>query len=42
MPLHLQKAYAWLGYVPGDFPAAERVAAEVLSSPMYPQLTCEQ
>jgi dTDP-4-amino-4,6-dideoxygalactose transaminase len=41
-PLHLQKAYAWLDYAPGDFPAAERVAAEVLSLPMYPQLRCEQ
>jgi dTDP-4-amino-4,6-dideoxygalactose transaminase len=41
-PLHLQKAYAWLGYVQGDFPVAERVAAEVLSLPMYPQLTSEQ
>ena len=41
-PLHLQKAYARLGYAPGDFPVAERVAAEVLSLPMYPQLTCEQ
>lgn len=42
IPLHLQQAYAWLGHAPGDFPAAERVAAEVLSLPMYPQLTHEQ
>ena len=41
-PLHLQKPYAWLGYANGDFPAAERMAAEVLSLPMYPQLTFEQ
>jgi dTDP-4-amino-4,6-dideoxygalactose transaminase len=41
-PLHLQKAYAWLGYTPGTFPVAEQMAAEVLSLPMYPQLTCEQ
>jgi dTDP-4-amino-4,6-dideoxygalactose transaminase len=41
-PLHLQKAYAYLDYAPSDFPAAERAAAEVLSLPMYPQLTCEQ
>jgi dTDP-4-amino-4,6-dideoxygalactose transaminase len=41
-PLHLQKAYACLGYAMGDFPVAERVATEVLSLPMYPQLTCEQ
>jgi dTDP-4-amino-4,6-dideoxygalactose transaminase len=42
VPIHLQKAYAWLGYVPGDCPAAERAAAEVLSLPMYPHLTCAQ
>ena len=41
-PLHLQKAYEGLGYAHGDFPAAERVAAEVLSLPLCPQLTCEQ
>jgi dTDP-4-amino-4,6-dideoxygalactose transaminase len=42
IPVHLQEAYAWLGYAPGDLPVTERVAAEVLSLPMYPQLTCEQ
>jgi dTDP-4-amino-4,6-dideoxygalactose transaminase len=41
-PLHLQKAYARLGYAPGDFPVAEQVAAGVLSLPMYPQLTFDQ
>src|SRR5664279_2684133 len=38
IPLHLQKAYRNLGYSKGDFPAAERVASEVLSLPMFPQL----
>jgi dTDP-4-amino-4,6-dideoxygalactose transaminase len=37
-PLHLQKAYATLGYKQGDFPVAEKVAAEIVSLPMYPQL----
>jgi dTDP-4-amino-4,6-dideoxygalactose transaminase len=41
-PVHLQKAYAWMGWTPGDFPVTEHMAAEVLSLPMYPQLTCEQ
>jgi dTDP-4-amino-4,6-dideoxygalactose transaminase len=41
-PLHLQPAYLRLGYGPGDFPVAEQVTAEILSLPMYPQLTCEQ
>jgi dTDP-4-amino-4,6-dideoxygalactose transaminase len=41
-PVHLQKAYTWLGYAQGDLPAAERAAAEILSLPMYPQLTFEQ
>jgi dTDP-4-amino-4,6-dideoxygalactose transaminase len=42
VPLHLQKAYAFLNYQPGDFPVAERVSAEIVSLPMYPQLTAEQ
>lgn len=42
IPLHLQKAYQALGYKPGDFPVTERVAAEIVSLPMYPQLEVEQ
>jgi dTDP-4-amino-4,6-dideoxygalactose transaminase len=42
IPLHLQKAYAHLGHKPGDFPVTERVAAEIVSLPMFPQLTAEQ
>jgi len=42
IPLHLQKAYKELGYRGGDFPVAERAAAEILSLPMYPQLEAEQ
>jgi len=40
--LHLQKAYLDMGYKEGDFPIAEKAAAEVLSLPMYPQLRPEQ
>jgi dTDP-4-amino-4,6-dideoxygalactose transaminase len=39
IPLHLQKAYQCLGYKTGDFPVTERVAAEIVSLPMFPQLT---
>jgi dTDP-4-amino-4,6-dideoxygalactose transaminase len=42
VPIHLQKAYAFLGYGPGSFPVAERCAREFLSLPMYPGLTPEQ
>ena len=42
IPLHLAKPYEWFGYRPGDYPSAERAAAEVLSLPMYPELTAEQ
>lgn len=41
-PLHLQPAYQYLNYKLGDFPVAEACAREVLSLPMYPELTDEQ
>jgi dTDP-4-amino-4,6-dideoxygalactose transaminase len=42
IPVHLQRAYAHLGYRVGDFPVAEQVAEECLSLPMYPELTRDQ
>ena len=39
IPVHLQPAYADLGYGPGAFPRAESVAKEVLSLPLYPELS---
>jgi len=42
VPLHLQKAYAHLGHAAGDFPVSEKLAAEILSLPMFPELTAEQ
>jgi dTDP-4-amino-4,6-dideoxygalactose transaminase len=42
IPLHLQKAYSSLNYLPGDFPLAERAASEIVSLPMFPTLTQEQ
>lgn len=42
VPIHLQPAYARLGYKTTDLPEAERQAQRVLSLPMFPELTDEQ
>jgi len=42
VPLHLQEAYRQLEYPAGSFPVCERVASEILSLPMYPQLRADQ
>jgi dTDP-4-amino-4,6-dideoxygalactose transaminase len=42
VPCHLQKAYANLGYKPGDFPHSEYLAAHCVSLPMYAELTDEE
>jgi dTDP-4-amino-4,6-dideoxygalactose transaminase len=42
VPLHLQQAYRYLGYKKGDFPVTEKLAPQILSLPMFPQLTAEQ
>ncbi len=41
-PIHLQGAYRWCGLGPGSFPVAERCAGEILSLPIYPELTDAQ
>ncbi|MDY6901067.1 MAG: DegT/DnrJ/EryC1/StrS family aminotransferase [Cyanobacteriota bacterium] len=41
-PLHLQPVYQSLGYHPGQLPVAEQACEEVLSLPMFPELTEEQ
>lgn len=38
IPIHLQKAYEILGYSKGDFPVAEKMASEILSLPIFPEL----
>jgi dTDP-4-amino-4,6-dideoxygalactose transaminase len=41
-PVHLTPAYRWLGYSAGDFPVAERRAAESLSLPIFPGMEPEE
>src|SRR5678815_4756160 len=42
IPVHLQPAYRNLGYGTGDFPVAEAIAREILSLPMFPEMTDAQ
>lgn len=42
IPLHLQPCFAHLGAKQGDFPVAERAAAEIFSLPLYPELSDDQ
>ena len=42
IPVHLQKGFEDLGYRIGDYPHSEQAAAEVLSLPMYAELTDDQ
>ena len=39
LPMHLQNCYRELGHEKGSFPLSERAAAEVMSIPIYPELT---
>ncbi len=41
-PLHLQTAFAYLGYQKGDFPVAEAISERIFSLPMHPYLTDEE
>ena len=42
IPIHLQGAFRHLGQGPGSFPVTEKASAEILSLPLYPQITADQ
>ena len=42
IPIHLQKAFDHLDYRAGDFPITEKLANEILSLPIYPEMSDEQ
>jgi dTDP-4-amino-4,6-dideoxygalactose transaminase len=41
LPLHMLRAYSYLNHKPGDFPVAQKYSNEILSIPMYPEMTGE-
>lgn len=41
IPVHLQPAFEYLGYVQGRFPITEKYAEQIVSLPMYPELSSE-
>jgi UDP-2-acetamido-2-deoxy-ribo-hexuluronate aminotransferase len=42
LPVHLQRAYTYLGYKKGDFPVSEELCQEVISLPMHTEMEEEQ